>query len=69
MIPGCTYLITCWYTRFEVGKRLSGFWILSVIFSGFSGIFAYVLALLEGKGGLNGWSCESLPSSTLKTYP
>ncbi|KAH6685013.1 major facilitator superfamily domain-containing protein [Plectosphaerella plurivora] len=55
-LPGCTYLITCWYTRFEVGKRLSGFWILSVIFSGFSGIFAYVLALLEGKGGLNGWS-------------
>ncbi|KAF9872479.1 hypothetical protein CkaCkLH20_09976 [Colletotrichum karsti] len=53
---GCTYLITCWYTRFEVGKRLSGFWILSVITGGFSAIFAYVLTLLKGKGGLNGWS-------------
>ncbi|KAK1547731.1 hypothetical protein CPAR01_01698 [Colletotrichum paranaense] len=55
-LPGCTYLITCWYTRFEVGKRLSGFWILSVLASGFSAIFAYVLTLLRGKSGLNGWS-------------
>lgn len=56
-LPGCTYLITCWYTRFEVGRRLSGFWILSVITGGFSAIFAYVLTLLKGRGGLNGWSC------------
>ncbi|KXH60980.1 hypothetical protein CSAL01_10198 [Colletotrichum salicis] len=55
-LTGCTYLITCWYTRFEVGKRLSGFWILSVLASGFSAIFAYVLTLLRGKSGLNGWS-------------
>ncbi|KAG7135709.1 putative transporter like protein [Verticillium longisporum] len=55
-LPGCTYLITCWYTRFEVGKRLSGFWIMSVVLSAFSAIFAYVLALLDGKGGLAGWS-------------
>lgn len=68
-LPGCTYLITCWYTRFEVGKRLSGFWVLSVVFSGFSAIFAYVLALLEGHGGLNGWSCKTpLPSPLLKVH-
>ncbi|KAF4470264.1 Major facilitator superfamily transporter [Fusarium albosuccineum] len=54
-LPGCTYLITCWYTRFEVGKRLSAFWILSVLASGFSAIFAYALTLLKGKQGLNGW--------------
>lgn len=55
--PGCAYLITSWYVRFEVGKRLSAFWIVSVIAGGFSAIFAYVLSLLRGKGGLNGWSC------------
>ncbi|OCL01879.1 MFS general substrate transporter [Glonium stellatum] len=54
-LPGCTYLITCWYMRFEVGKRLAGFWILSVLTSGFSAIFAYILTLLKGKAGLNGW--------------
>ena len=55
-LPGCTYLITCWYTRFEVGKRLAGFWILSVLTGGFSAIFAYVLTLLNGRAGLMGWS-------------
>ncbi|KAL2206912.1 MFS general substrate transporter [Sarocladium strictum] len=54
-LPGCTYLITCWYTRYETGKRLSAFWILSVIASGFAAIFAYVLTLLDGKAGLAGW--------------
>ncbi|KAH6967852.1 major facilitator superfamily domain-containing protein [Ilyonectria sp. MPI-CAGE-AT-0026] len=54
-LPGCTYLITCWYTRFEVGKRLSGFWILSVVTSAFAAIFAYALSLLGGQQGLNGW--------------
>ncbi|KAK0387423.1 LOW QUALITY PROTEIN: hypothetical protein NLU13_5735 [Sarocladium strictum] len=54
-LPGCTFLISCWYTRYETGKRLSAFWILSVIASGFAAIFAYVLTLLDGKGGLAGW--------------
>ncbi|KAJ0418677.1 major facilitator superfamily domain-containing protein [Aspergillus carlsbadensis] len=54
-LPGCTYLITCWYTRFEVGKRLSSFWILSVLASGFAAILAYVLTLLDGQQGLAGW--------------
>lgn len=54
---GCTYLITCWYKRYEVGKRLSAFWILSCITTGFAAIFAYVLTLMKGTAGLNGWSC------------
>ncbi|KAL0937141.1 uncharacterized protein CTRU02_206872 [Colletotrichum truncatum] len=54
-LPGCTYLITCWYTRFEVGKRLSAFWILSVLASGFSAILAYVFTMLSGAQGLKGW--------------
>ncbi|KIA75427.1 hypothetical protein HK57_00071 [Aspergillus ustus] len=54
-LPGCTYLITCWYTRFEVGKRLSGFWILSVLASGFAAILAYAFSLLDGQQGLGGW--------------
>ncbi|KAL6245207.1 hypothetical protein RBB50_007982 [Rhinocladiella similis] len=55
-LPGCTYLITCWYKLYEVGKRLSAFWILSCITTGFAAIFAYVLSLLKGTAGLNGWS-------------
>ncbi|KAJ5579324.1 hypothetical protein N7450_008191 [Penicillium hetheringtonii] len=54
-LPGCTYLITSWYTRFEVGKRMSIFWTLSVVANGFAAIIAYALTLLEGKQGLTGW--------------
>ncbi|OBS15998.1 hypothetical protein FPOA_13273 [Fusarium poae] len=54
-LPGCTYLITCWYTRYEVGKRLSGFWIVSVLAGAFSAIFAYALSLIGGQAGLAGW--------------
>ncbi|KAH7141912.1 major facilitator superfamily domain-containing protein [Dactylonectria macrodidyma] len=54
-LPGCTYLITCWYTRFEVGKRLSAFWILSVVMGAFGNILAYALSRMKGQAGLNGW--------------
>ncbi|KAL4940432.1 hypothetical protein BDV06DRAFT_230316 [Aspergillus oleicola] len=54
-LPGCTYLITCWYKRFEVGKRLAAFWLISVVLNAFAAIFAYALTLLEGTHGLNGW--------------
>ncbi|KAL3447212.1 major facilitator superfamily domain-containing protein [Aspergillus insuetus] len=54
-LPGCTYLITCWYKRFEVGKRLAAFWLMSVVLNAFAAIFAYALTLLEGTHGLSGW--------------
>ncbi|KAL4808084.1 major facilitator superfamily domain-containing protein [Aspergillus unguis] len=54
-MPGCTYLITCWYKRFEVGKRLAAFWLVSVVLNAFAAIFAYALTLLRGTHGLNGW--------------
>ncbi|KAL2817480.1 major facilitator superfamily domain-containing protein [Aspergillus cavernicola] len=54
-LPGCTYLITCWYKRFEVGKRLATFWLMSVVLNAFAAIFAYALTLLDGTHGLNGW--------------
>ncbi|KAL2833576.1 major facilitator superfamily domain-containing protein [Aspergillus pseudoustus] len=54
-IPGCIYLITCWYTRFEVGKRLAIFWIGSIIINAFANMLSYALALLKGTHGLNGW--------------
>ncbi|KAJ5163513.1 Major facilitator superfamily domain general substrate transporter [Penicillium coprophilum] len=55
VLLGCTYLITCWYTRFEVGKRLATFWLVSVVLNAFAAIFAYALTLLDGTYGLNGW--------------
>ncbi|KAF9047428.1 major facilitator superfamily domain-containing protein [Panaeolus papilionaceus] len=54
--PALVYIITSWYTRHEVQKRLAALYIVGVFVGGFSAIFAFVLNLLEGKKGISGWS-------------
>ena len=53
--PGCIFLLSCWYVRFEVQKRFSGFYLLALLASGFSNILAWGLSEMKGLGGLNGW--------------
>lgn len=52
--PGCVFLLSCWYLRFEVQKRFSAFYLLALLSSGFSNILAYGLSEMKGVGGLNG---------------
>ncbi|KAJ7169057.1 major facilitator superfamily domain-containing protein [Mycena crocata] len=54
--PGIVYIISSWYTRYEVQKRLAFFYLMSLTISGFSPILAYVFALLDGKRNIAGWS-------------
>ncbi|OIW26753.1 MFS general substrate transporter [Coniochaeta ligniaria NRRL 30616] len=53
--PSCVYLLSTWYTRYEVGKRYSVFYLLGCVASAFSGILAYGVMHMEGLGGLRGW--------------
>ncbi|GAA6059480.1 hypothetical protein JCM10212_002223 [Sporobolomyces blumeae] len=53
--PGCVYLISTWYTRHELQKRMSFFYLSSMVISGFSNIIGYGMSLLEGRAGLGGW--------------
>jgi len=53
--PSCVYLLSTWYTRYEVGKRYSVFYLLGSVASAFSGILAYGVMHMEGLGGLRGW--------------
>ncbi|KAM0354290.1 hypothetical protein ACHAPU_001334 [Fusarium lateritium] len=53
--PSCVYLLSTWYTRYEVGKRYSVFYLLGCVASAFSGILAYGLMQLHGREGLTGW--------------
>jgi MFS family permease len=39
--PSCVYLLSTWYTRYEVGKRYSMFYLVGCLASAFSGILAY----------------------------
>ncbi|PPQ64941.1 hypothetical protein CVT26_015661 [Gymnopilus dilepis] len=54
--PALVYIITTWYTRHEVQKRLAAFYVVSIFIGGFSAIFAYVLSLLHGQLGIAGWA-------------
>lgn len=54
--PGCIFLLSCWYLRFEVQKRFSAFYLLALLSSGFSNILAYGLSQMDGVGGVEGWS-------------
>ncbi|KAF9259702.1 MFS general substrate transporter [Marasmius fiardii PR-910] len=54
--PGMVFIISTWYKRHEVQKRLAAFYLSSVLIGGFSSILAYGLSQLNGKGGLAGWS-------------
>ncbi|KAI9155104.1 phthalate transporter [Paramyrothecium foliicola] len=53
--PSCVYLLSTWYTRYEVGKRYSVFYLLGCVASAFSGILAFGLMQLNGREGLTGW--------------
>jgi MFS family permease len=53
--PSCVYLLSTWYTRYEVGKRYSLFYLLGCVASAFSGILAYGLMQMNGLANLSGW--------------
>ncbi|KAI2433615.1 hypothetical protein LOZ19_005422, partial [Ophidiomyces ophidiicola] len=53
--PGCMYLISCWYRRYQVQQRIAWFYCINVIANGFGSLLAYGLWKMEGLGGLRGW--------------
>lgn len=57
LLPGCIYLVACWYRTFETAKRISIFYMSSITAVGFGGIFAYALQLISVSDGMyaQGW--------------
>lgn len=53
--PSCVYLLSTWYTRFEVGKRYAVFYIIGCVATGGAGILSFGLMQLNGKAGMAGW--------------
>ncbi|KAF7361762.1 putative transporter C11D3.18C [Mycena venus] len=54
--PALVFVITTWYKRHEVQKRLAIFYLSSIVIGGFSGIVGYAITFLKGKGGLDSWN-------------
>lgn len=54
--PGSIYLISTWYTRYEVQRRYAILYMIGSVAIGGSGILAFGLSKIKGKAGLDGWS-------------
>ncbi|KAG5718617.1 hypothetical protein E4T56_gene16579 [Termitomyces sp. T112] len=55
LLPALVFVISTWYKRDEVQKRMAAFYLCSIFMGGFSPIFGYALTLIAPRGGLNGW--------------
>ncbi|KAF2224444.1 major facilitator superfamily protein, partial [Elsinoe ampelina] len=53
--PGCVYLISMYYKRYELQRRFTFFFSASIISGSFSGFLAYAIANMSGVGGYGGW--------------
>jgi len=54
-VPGCVYLMSMYYKRYKLQKRLSLFWCAGLVAGAFSGLLAYAIVHMEGLSGLAGW--------------
>lgn len=53
--PGSIFLVSAWYRRYEVQKRLAVYFLGSLFFQGFSNIFAYGLVQIGNHTSYKGW--------------
>jgi len=53
--PGCAYLLSTWYPRYDLQKRNAVFYLIGSMASAFSGILAYGLMQMAGLRDLAGW--------------
>ena len=55
LFPGAVYLVSVWYCRYDVHKRYSCFYLISVVGSSLSGVLAAGFSQMGGVDGLGGW--------------
>lgn len=54
-VPGCAYLIGCYYKRNEFLRRYAVFFSANMAAGAFNGLFSTLLQKLNGRGGLQAW--------------
>ncbi|PNP74403.1 hypothetical protein FNYG_12452 [Fusarium nygamai] len=55
IVPGCIYLISMYYRRYEVQWRMSLFFSAAILAGAFSGLLAFAIAKMHDVGGLEAW--------------
>lgn len=54
-VPGCAYLISCYYKRNEFLRRYAVFFSANMAAGAFNGLFSTLLQKLNGRAGLEAW--------------
>ncbi|KAJ9624448.1 hypothetical protein H2203_005183 [Taxawa tesnikishii (nom. ined.)] len=67
--PGCAYLLSCWYPRYELQKRNAVFYLIGSMASAFAGILAYGLSQMAGLGSGDGLGAHYGPTKANPTAP
>jgi MFS family permease len=55
VFPGCSAVLTTWYSPHEVHSRMTIFYTGASAAGGFSGLLAYAIGQLDGTWGYKGW--------------
>ncbi|KIW02927.1 uncharacterized protein PV09_05973 [Verruconis gallopava] len=55
LFPGCIYLISMYYKRYELQWRVNVFFSASILAGAFGGLLAYAIANMDGTGGYGAW--------------
>ncbi|KAG9767952.1 MFS general substrate transporter, partial [Aureobasidium melanogenum] len=55
LFPAATFLLTLWYKRYEVQRRIAVFYAAASLSGAFSGLLAFAIEKLDGTAGLAGW--------------
>ncbi|EIT76370.1 permease of the major facilitator superfamily [Aspergillus oryzae 3.042] len=53
--PGVVYLLSCWYSRYDMHKRFSLFYSIGLFSQAIANILAYGLTYMDGIENLEGW--------------
>ncbi|KAF9890562.1 hypothetical protein FE257_005693 [Aspergillus nanangensis] len=53
--PGVVYLLSTWYSRYELHKRFSFFYSIGLVVQALANILAFGLTKMEGIQGIRGW--------------
>ena len=56
LFPGINYLLSCWYTRSELGIRVAIFFSAAAFAGSFGGLLAAAIQRMDGIGGKPGWA-------------
>ncbi|GAB7364521.1 hypothetical protein MBLNU230_g5329t1 [Neophaeotheca triangularis] len=53
--PGCVYLLSAYYARFDMQKRYAFFYLIGTLCNGLSGVLAYGIQQMAGVANYGGW--------------